>query len=241
MSANPWEVDADIEALRPKRSVWARLGRLLLGLFVVGSLTLALAFYLPLHKAHRALIDLHRETSEKLSKSEQALAASQVDAKVASSKLAELDAEREKRAAKDAAGQKEQGDLKAELAEKLAKHASQGTVTVAPAPGGVALQIPKEGILTPAGDVAPKARGVLCDVAKASGARPLRVVSHGSRAAGAKEPPWVAASGEASQVATFLASRCGVAVDRVSLEVRPGSEEDARRVDVEVRLPSAAE
>src|SRR5262245_52097268 len=97
MARNSWESDVDVAAMRGGASTGRRIGRVLLWLSGIGVLTFVFAYYLPLLKTHRALVELHRKSAEQAKETEQKLTRVQGELKVAAEKRDQLDKERENR------------------------------------------------------------------------------------------------------------------------------------------------
>ena len=107
MARNPWDDDADVAAMRSMRprgggTSW---GRILFGVLLVGTFTFAFAFYVPLYRAHSALVGDHSKLRGELESAQSATKQAQSEAKTLREQKDELQAERDKReSAKQSAG-----------------------------------------------------------------------------------------------------------------------------------------
>jgi hypothetical protein len=226
MARNPWDDDPDVAAMRSMRprgggTSWARI---LFGVVVVGSATFAFAYYLPLHRAHSALVGDHAKLRGELENAQSAVKQAQNDAKTLREQKDELQAERDKREhAKQSAGAGSESIRSAVLAaiDKAVKK-KQGVAAIEDE--GVRAGI-APGFLLSAGklDVSPGGKDALCALAKASGSGVLRVSAVAAdadvpAALKAKVPNgWAYAGATAASVADTLESKCSVARTRISL------------------------
>jgi flagellar motor protein MotB len=226
MAKNPWNDDPDLAAMRPKRGAmpW---GRVLIGVLVVACGTFALAYYLPLHRAHRSLTDDHTRLRGQLESASNSLKQTQSDLKEAAAKRDELEADREKRESASKGRSAEAQTLKTKLASSLEKFSKKKLALVGADDAGVHVAL-STGLLFGAGklDVTASGQIALCEIAKASGSRPLRVIGIASDVPAALQAKfasaWVYASAAAASAADVLESKCSVAPSRLTSE-RPGA------------------
>jgi flagellar motor protein MotB len=226
MAKNPWNDDPDLAAMRPKRGAmpW---GRVFIGILVVACGTFALAYYLPLHRAHRSLTDDHTRLRGQLESASSSLKQAQSDLKAAEAKRDELEADRDKRESALKGKSAEAQTLKSSLANSLDKFSKKKLALVGADEAGVRVAL-STGLLFGAGklDVSASGQIALCEIAKASGSRPLRVIGIASDVPAALKTkfatPWVYASAAAASAAEALESKCSVAPSRLTSE-RPGA------------------
>src|SRR6186997_3437598 len=85
-----WQDDPDLAAMRPRggSTPW---GRVAFGVLFVGCGTFALAYYLPLNRAHHALADDHAKLRGELTNVQQNLTKVEAELKEATAKRDELD------------------------------------------------------------------------------------------------------------------------------------------------------
>lgn len=226
MAKNPWNDDPDLAAMRPKRGAmpW---GRVLIGVLVVACGTFGLAYYLPLYRAHRSLTDDHSRLRGELETATSSLKQTQTDLKETKEKREELEAERDKRESAAKGKSAEAQTLKANLSSSLEKFQKKKLALVGADEAGVHVAL-STGMLFGAGklDVSPSGQVALCEVAKASGSRPLRVIGIASDVPAALKAKfsntWVYASAAAASAAETLESKCSVAPSRLTSE-HPGA------------------
>jgi hypothetical protein len=100
MARNPWDDDPDVAAMRSMRprgggTSW---GRILFGVLLVGCGTFAFAYYVPLYRAHSALVGDHARLRGELEGAQSAAKEAQGEAKTLREKNEELQAEHDQRA-----------------------------------------------------------------------------------------------------------------------------------------------
>lgn len=202
-------------------------GRVLLGVLVVACGTFGLAYYLPLYRAHRSLTDDHTRLRAELETASNSLKQSQSDLKEATAKRDELEADRDKRESALKGKSADAQTLKSSLATSLEKFSKKKQALVGADEAGVHVAL-STGLLFGTGKVDVSASGqiALCEVAKASGSRPLRVIGIASDVPAALKTkfstPWAYASAAAASAAEALESKCSVAPSRLTSE-RPGA------------------
>jgi hypothetical protein len=226
MARNPWDDDPDVAAMRSMRprggsTSW---GRILFGVLLVGCGTFAFAYYLPLHRAHSALVGDHAKLRGELENAQTSLKQAQNEAKTLREQKEELQAEHDKReSAKQSAGAGAESIRSAVLTaiDKAVKK-KQGVAAVEES--GVRAGIAPAFLLSTGKlDVSGGGKDALCALAKASGSGMLRV----SAVAADDDVPaalkatvpngWAYAGAAAASVADTLETKCGVARTRISL------------------------
>jgi chemotaxis protein MotB len=226
MARNPWDDDPDVAAMRSMRprgggTSW---GRILFGVVLVGSATFAFAYYLPLHRAHRALVSDHAKLRGEVENAQSSVKQAQNEAKSLREQKDELQAERDKReSAKQSAGAGAESIRSAVLAaiDKAAKK-KQGIAAIED--DGVRAGIAPGFLFAPGKlDVSAGGKDALCALAKASGTGILRVSAVAAdadvpAALKAKVPNgWAFAGAAVASVADTLETKCAVARTRISL------------------------
>lgn len=225
MARSAWE--AELEGASGRRSGGSKFGRFLVAVLVVGGGTFVAAYYVPLLRAHRALTALYGQTKNHAQAAEQKLTEAQAAMKTLSVERDGLKEQEQQRDTDAQSRQKHTDVLASELSEKLKKHFDKARLTLSTAGDRVNLSA-AEGVLFAPGKDDPSPQGVLllCDIAKASGSRALRV-----RASVAGEPagagalkPWGSRAAVAARVADALAEKCAVPKERLSVAVFAGDD-----------------
>jgi chemotaxis protein MotB len=254
MAKNPWNDDPDLAALRPKRGAmpW---GRVFMGVVVVGCGTFGLAYYLPLYRAHRSLSDDHTRLRSELETAQSSLTKLKGELKSVTEKHDELAAERDKRESAAKGKSTELAGVKSSLQTALEKAVKKKQAAIGSDDSGVRVAL-AAGYLFASGKVetSGSGRGALCDIAKASGSRPLRVVGVANEVPAALatkfSSTWAYTAAASASAAETLADKCGVAPARISVESPgaprlPGSafggeSPPAVRVEVVITTPEAS-
>jgi hypothetical protein len=254
MARNPWNDDPDIAAMRPKRGTmpW---GRIFIGVVVVGCGTFGLAYYLPLYRAHRSLSDDHARLRSELESAQGALGKARSELKSVSEKHDELAAERDKRESAAKGKSSELSGVKSALGTALEKSIKKKQIVLGLDDSGVRVALSASFALASGKvETSGSAGAALCDIAKASSGRPLRVVSVADEVPAALEPKfsnaWAYNAAASAAVADTLAAKCSVARARISAE-SPGAPKPAGtafggetlppvRVEVVIAPPEAA-
>jgi flagellar motor protein MotB len=226
MARNPWDDDADVAAMRSMRprgggTSW---GRILFGVLLVGCGTFAFAFYVPLYRAHSALVGDHTKLRGELEGAQSATKQAQSEAKTLREQKDELQAERDKQqSAKQSAGAGASATKDAVLAA-LDKAVKKKQAVAAVEDDGVRAGISPSFLLSTGKlDVSPAGKDALCAIAKAAGSGVLRVSAVATdddvpAALKAKvENGWAFAGAAAASVADTLETKCSVARGRISL------------------------
>ncbi|HTQ08125.1 MAG TPA: hypothetical protein VMI54_29930 [Polyangiaceae bacterium] len=224
-----WQDDPDLAGLRPRRgsTPW---GRIFLGVLFVGCGTFALAYYLPLYRAHHALSDDHARLREKLESVEQTLAKTESDLKSATAKRDELAANAEQEEAKRSKSSSDFGAVKdafAAAADKAVK--KKAAVVGADANGARVALAPSQLFAAGKLDVSASGASLLCAVAKAAGSRPLHVLGVATDADVPAQlktkysTAWEYTAAAAASVAATLHEKCSVPGTRLYAEASDGS------------------
>jgi hypothetical protein len=225
MARNPWDDDPDVAAMRSMRprgggTSW---GRILFGVLLVACGTFAFAYYVPLYRAHGALVGDHAKLRGELEGAQSAVKQAKEEAKTLQEKNEALQAEQDKRdSAKKAAGAGAESTKSAVLAaiDKAAKK-KQGVAAVEDE-GVRAALAPSFLLASGKIDVSAGGKDALCALAKAGGSGVLRVsavASDDEVPAALKtkyESGWAFAGAAAGSVAQALESQCSVPRARVS-------------------------
>jgi len=230
MARNPWEdSDPDLAAFvgKPRRKLsilkaWPQL----LG---VAGLTFVLGYYVPMYRAHESLTKQHAvaaqrmvqlsgnldETQAKLNKTEE-------ERRTLAARLDEVDAQRSSEAGR-------LDSLKQSLESGLAKAIRTNAVRLESSQHLVAVALDAKDVFA-AGkpDVTPKAKNLLCDVARAAGDRKLHLAVTADEAPPAASRRFVRdarayAAIRASSVAEVLEKTCRVPSSRIETAGALGS------------------
>ena len=200
--------------------VWRWLTRV----FVVVALTLAAAYYLPLHRAHQALIQQHSALLKRVESQDQEIHRLQAAVAAARAEQERREAEQGRQEAKKKADMDRGGELKAQLTSKLSAYAGRGRLAVV-AHGDRAIVMVSSGLIRFQGDgLGEPARAALCSIIKTMsslgplsfrvGASVTRVEPGGASPAGALGPRELA-SARAASVARTMEERCAVPTTRI--------------------------
>jgi hypothetical protein len=230
MARNPWNDDPDVAAMRPKRGAmpW---GRIFVGVVVVACGTFGLAYYLPLHRAHRSLSDDHARIRSELENAQGALGKARTELKALTEKHDELAAERDKRESAAKGKSTELAGVKSALGSSLEKSIKKKQIAIGMDESGVRVAL-SAGFVLASGKAETSGSGAaaLCDIAKASAGRPLRVVSVATEVPAALQPKfssvWAYNAAASAAVADTLAGKCSVSAARISAE-SPGAPKPA--------------
>jgi hypothetical protein len=175
------ELDPDVQAMRASMRPSAgplRWGRVLTGVLLVGCLTFAFAYHLPLQQAHQTLTARFTELSSQADSSKRALEEARKSAKELGDKqqalerqLSEVKQLEQQRAS---AGQ----ELTSTLKSKLEKPLSKNQAAVGSAAGQTMAALSLDYVVTRGKlATAPQGQVALCSAAGAAGKRALRVVA----------------------------------------------------------------
>jgi chemotaxis protein MotB len=227
MGKNTWEqLDPDIAAmgLRAPRNInW---GRIVLGLVIVSCGTFVAAYYLPLFRAHQALIDEFTDATTKIQSMQTSLGETQAkleDAKGERDALKAADSARDARLKEQAARAEA---LKAKLEGELGADAQKDRALARVVEGHVEVALSARLLFPPHNlSVNAKAGSLLCRLAKAAPA--LSFV----RAGGSSKErpnfmlkakysdPWSLGAGRAAAVVGHLEDKCQAKLNKATLGV----------------------
>lgn len=168
-----------------------RWGRVLTGGLIVACATFALAYYLPLQRAHTALTAHFAELRSKVDSANRVVEESRRSAKELSDKNQTLQSQLDGAAQREKASGEASQTLKSTLDAKLQKQIASGQVAVGTAGAQAVASLPLSFLLTRGKlEVSPAGKAALCSVASASSDHWLRVLA----VAGKKDlPPALAA------------------------------------------------
>jgi flagellar motor protein MotB len=224
-----WQDDPDLAGLRPRRgnTPW---GRILVGVLFVGCGTFALAYYLPLYRAHHALSDDHARLREKLESVEQTLAKAESDLKSVTAKRDELATSAEQEEAKRSKSSSDFGSLKDALANAVDKAIKKKAGVVGADPSGARVALAAGQVFSPGKlDVSASGAALLCAVAKAGGSRALHVTGVATDADVPAQlktkyaSAWEYTAAAAAAVAETLHDKCSVPGTKLYAEATDGS------------------
>jgi flagellar motor protein MotB len=254
MARNPWNDDPDLAALRPRRGSmpW---GRILIGVVLVGCGTFGLAYYLPLHRAHRSLSDDHARLRGELESVQGTLTKLSGELKNTTARYEELAAERDKRESASKGQSAELSGVKSAVSSALDKVVKKKQAAVGADESGVRVALSSNFVFT-TGKLETSGGGkvALCDVAKAAGSRPLRIVGVSDDVPALLQAKFTTTraytAAATAAVADTLVEKCSVPAARISAESpgtpRPagaafgGDTPPASRVEVVISAPAAA-
>jgi hypothetical protein len=196
----------------------------------VGCGTFALAYYLPLYRAHHALSDDHARLREKLESVEQALQKSESELKSVTAKRDELQSSADQEQAKQTARTSDFGSVKDALAAAADKAMKKKAAAVGVDASGARLAVhPSQLFATGKLEASASGGALLCAVAKAAGSRSLHVTgvaADGDVPAPLKtkyENGWGYAAAAAAAVVSALHDKCSVADTKLYADASDGS------------------
>ncbi|HEY3493146.1 MAG TPA: hypothetical protein VGK73_00615 [Polyangiaceae bacterium] len=251
MAKNPWNDDPDLAAMRPRRGPmpW---GRVFVGVVLVGCGTFGLAYYLPLYRAHRSLSDDHSRLRAEVETIQGSAGKVKTELKEVTEKYETLAAERDKREAAAKGKSTELAGVKSALSSSLEKVVKKKQAAIGADDSGVRVALSSGFVLaTGKAETSGSGKVALCEIAKAAGTRPLRVVGVASEVPALLQTKftnvWAYNAAAAAAVADTLADKCSVAAARISAESpgapRPagaafgGETVPASRVEVVISTP----
>ena len=200
----------------------ASLGRWILWLFVIGALTLAGAYYLPLYRAHKELTQSYATLSSSSKTMEQTLSRAQTELTALKEHKDELEARVASTSSQEKAAQDRLKQLETRLTTKLAKYAKHGALSLSARADRVIVSLePAEGRLATTPEPTPAERAVLCDVAGAThsnGSFNVEVLAYAEAGAGATT--WAQAADRATLAAQTLHEKCSYPIERVAAVTR---------------------
>ena len=200
----------------------ASVGRWILWLFVIGGLTLAGAYYLPLYRAHKELTQSYASLSSNSKIAETTLKTVQTELASIKTRKDELEERLANSSSKEKAALDKLKQLETRLNAKLAKYAKHGALTLTARADRVVVALePAEGRLATTPEPTPAERAVLCDVAGAThsnGSFNLEVLAYAEAGNGATT--WAQAADRATLAAQTLHEKCSYPIERVAAVTR---------------------
>jgi chaperonin cofactor prefoldin len=226
MAKNAWEnslSEQELAAMGAGRAGrGSSVGRWILWLFVIGALTLAGAYYLPLYRAHKELTQSYASLSSNTKVLETSVQSLQTELSTTKARKDELEARVATTSSKEKAAQDRLKQLETRLQAKLAKYAKHGALTLTGRGDRVVVALePAEGRLATTPEPTPAERAVLCDVAGAThsnGSFNVEVLVYAE--AGANATTWAQAADRATLAAQALHEKCSYPIERVAAVTR---------------------
>jgi flagellar motor protein MotB len=246
MGRNAWESDAELG--RSGRST--RWGRIFVWILVVGAATFALAYYLPLHRTHRALIQQQRELTETGKAFEQEIRTTKQQLDAAVKKRDELEAERSLRDRSQKAAADRSDQIRKTLSAKLG---NQAGIAIGATNGRVLVAIASDVLFAAKKqELSAGGRALLCELAAAGETHPIRVgaVTDEAAPAGRSSSAWDSSAARAATVARSLEEQCRVAHarltaigygrERASSPAFAGAKVSGNRIEIEIDVGAGA-
>ena len=248
MSKNPFEdMDPDVQAMRASMRAsggGVRWGRVLTGVLVVTCATFALAYHLPLQRAHAALTGRYAELQARVSTAQRALDESKSRAKELGEKQQALESQADQSKQTEKTRADASRALKTALEAKLDKAVAKDQAALGVAGSQAVAALSLGYVLSPGKlEVSAPGQAALCSVAGAAGERSIHVLAVADKKS---IPPALAAKlktplqyslGVAQLVTETLLDKCKVPPARVSAGGVPA--EPAGRPQLEGKKLSA--
>jgi hypothetical protein len=221
MARQGWENALDDDMVLARSSgggFWSGLFRWLVGLFVVGTLIAGTAYYLPLHRAHKALTEQYGILTKRSEAQESELKRLKADLASAQGDRERLEAEHGQQEARQKADKDRDTKLRDVLATKLAGYTGKAHLNVVTRSEGAAVLVPPTLIRMQGAEVSDSGKGTLCAIAKAmSAVGPLtyRVGAYVAHTDAAANGPREQAASRAASAARALEEKCAVPATRI--------------------------
>jgi len=221
MARQGWEnaLDDDMVLARSgSGGFWSGLFRWLVGFFIVGTLTAGAAYYLPLHRAHKALTEQYGIVAKRAETQEAELKRLKADLASAQTDRDRFQSESGQQEAHQKADKERDTKLRDVLATKLAGYTGKAHLNVVTRSEGVAVLIPPTLIRMQGAEVSEAGKGTLCTITKAmSAVGPLsyRVGVFVARTDAAGNGPREQAASRAASTARALEEKCTVPATRI--------------------------
>lgn len=222
MARQGWEnaLDDDMAFARSGGSsgFWPTAFRWLVGLFIVGTLTVGTAYYLPLHRAHKALTEQYGILSKRVEAQEAELKRIKTDLGSAQADKDRLEAEHGQQEARQKADKDRDSKLREVLAGKLAAYMGKAHLNVVTKSDAAAVLVPPTLIRMQGTEISETGKSTLCAIAKAmSAVGPLsyRVGAYVSRTDAAGNGPREQAASRGASAARALEEKCAVPATRI--------------------------
>jgi chemotaxis protein MotB len=219
MARQGWEnaLDDDLLARSSSSGFWSGLLRWLVGLFIVGTLTAGAAYYLPLHRAHKALTEQYAVLQKRADADDAELKKTKTDLASAEADRNKLKDEHGEQEARQKAAKDQGGKLRDVLTTKLAGYARSHLVVTARGDMAAVL-FPPALVRMQGAEITESGKTSLCTVIKSmSTAGPLsyRVGAYVAHADAAAAGPREQAAGRATSAARALEEKCAVPGTRI--------------------------
>jgi chemotaxis protein MotB len=227
MSKNPFEdMDPDVQAMRASMRTSGgptRWGRVITAVVLVACATFALAYHLPLQRAHGALTSRFAELQSQVGIAQRAADEAKARAKELSDKQRALESQSDQAKQSEKSRTDASQALKATLQTKLEKPLAKEQAALGVAGSRAMAALSLSYVLSPGKlEVSPLGKAALCSIAGAAGERSIRVVAIADKksipatlAAKLKTPLQYSVA-VAETVTTTLLDKCNAAPTRTS-------------------------
>ncbi|HEX4339675.1 MAG TPA: hypothetical protein VH062_27395 [Polyangiaceae bacterium] len=217
--AKGWEsaLDDDMLARSSGSGFWSGLLRWLIGIFFVGALTAGAAYYLPLHRAHKALTDQFAALQKHADVDDAEVKKLKADLAAAESDRSQLQAQSGQQAARQKAELEQGSKLREVLNTKLAAYAKSHLAVTARADGAAVL-LPPGLVRMQGAEITEAGKAVLCAVVKvmsSAGTLSYRVGDFVAHADAAGPGPREQAAARATSAARAMEEKCAVPGTRI--------------------------
>lgn len=227
MAKNPFEdMDPDLRAMRGSTRSSAgplRWGRVVTGILVVGCVTFAFAYHLPLQQAHEKLTGSFAALQTQVESSSRALKEAQEQAKEASESKQELQTKLDEVKQADKAHAEQSRSVISALESKLAKPLAKTQAAMGTADAQAVAALSLAYVLSPGKlDVSAPGKDALCSVAGVANKKTIRVLAVADKKsipaglAAKLKTPLEYSSAVAALIAQALIDKCSVEPARVS-------------------------
>lgn len=182
MSKNPFgDMDPDVQAMRASMRApggGVRWGRVLTGVVLVACATFALAYHLPLQRAHAALTSRYAELQTRVSSAQRALDESRNRAKELGEKQQTLESQADQSKQTEKTRADASRAIKTALEAKLDKAVAKDQAALGVAGSQAVATLTLGYVLSPGKlEVSAQGKAALCSVAGAAGERSIRVLA----------------------------------------------------------------
>jgi len=215
-----------------------RWGRVATGVLVVGCATFAFAFYVPLMRAHEALIKQFLSLQSQVDSAKRAVQDARTQAKDALEQKQALEDQMAQAKHDEKSRSEASASIKSTLESKLQKQAAKEQASVASVDGQAVVTLSLNYLLTRGKvELSPDGKAALCGVATASNKRPLRVLAVADKKS---IPPALVAKlktpldyggAVAALVAQTLLDKCGVDAAHLSATSFPAEPPSSGKLD----------
>jgi hypothetical protein len=221
MARQGWEnaLDDDMVLARSGGGgFWSGMFRWLVGLLIVGTLTAGTAYYLPLHRAHKALTEQYGVVAKRAETQEAELKRLKADLASAQGERERLQAESGQQEARQKADKDRDTKLRDVLATKLSGYMGKAHLNVVSRSEGAAVLIPPNLIRMQGTEISEAGKSTLCAITKgmsAVGPLSYRVGAFVARTDAAGNGPREQAASRATSAARALEEKCTVPATRI--------------------------